>query len=94
MALVEEQKLAVKANLAVMRCLDEQVRVLESSVLAKAKLREDDQALKTVSGWTWSWSSRCSKSPARWASTEQRLGRIRTVEYIERTLAGANYAVA
>ncbi|MFM8769518.1 MAG: IS110 family transposase [Rubrivivax sp.] len=50
MALLEEQKLAVKANLAVMRCLDEQVRVLESSVLAKAKLREDYQALKTVSG--------------------------------------------
>lgn len=40
MALLEEQKLAVKANLAVMHCLDEQVRVLESSVLAKAKLRE------------------------------------------------------
>lgn len=38
MALLEEQRLAVKANLAVMRCLDRQVRVLESSVPAKAKL--------------------------------------------------------
>lgn len=50
MALLEEQKLALKANLAVMRCLDQQVSTLERSILAKAKMREDYQALKTVSG--------------------------------------------
>jgi len=50
MTLLEEQKLALKANLAVMRCLDEQVCALERSILAKAKLREDYRALRTVSG--------------------------------------------
>jgi len=50
MALLEEQKLALKANLAVMTCLDDQIDQLERSILAKAKLREDYQALKTVSG--------------------------------------------
>ena len=50
MALLAEQKLAVKANLAVMRCLDAQVHALELNILAKAKLRADYQALKTVSG--------------------------------------------
>ena len=50
MALLDEQKLAMKANLAVMRCLDVQVKALERSILAKAKPRQDFQALKTVSG--------------------------------------------
>jgi transposase len=50
MPLLDEQRQALKANLAVMRCLDEQVDALERSILAKAKLREDYQALKTVSG--------------------------------------------
>lgn len=50
MALLDEQKQALKANLAVMRCLDSQVDALERSILAKAKLREDYKALKTVSG--------------------------------------------
>jgi transposase len=50
MALLDEQKLALKANLAVMRCLDQQVNALERGILAKAKLREDYKALKTVSG--------------------------------------------
>ena len=50
MALLDEQKLAMQANLAVMRCLDVQVKALERSILAKAKLRQDYQALKTVSG--------------------------------------------
>jgi transposase len=50
MALLDEQKLAMKANLAVMRCLDVQVKALERSILAKAKLRQDYQTLKTVSG--------------------------------------------
>ena len=50
MALLDEQKLALKANLAVMRCLDVQVKALEPSILARAKLRQDYQTLKTVSG--------------------------------------------
>jgi transposase len=50
MPLLDEQRQALKANLAVMRCLDKQVDALERSILAKAKLREDYQALKTVSG--------------------------------------------
>ena len=33
-ALLDEQKLAMKANLAVMRCLDVQVKALEHSILA------------------------------------------------------------
>ena len=50
MALLDEQRLALKANLAVMRCLDIQVHALERSILARARLRQDYQALKTVSG--------------------------------------------
>lgn len=50
MPLLDEQRQALKANLAVMRCLDEQATALERSILAKAKTREDYQALKTVSG--------------------------------------------
>ncbi len=50
MSLLDEQKQALMANLAVMRCLDSQVDALERSILAKAKLREDYKALKTVSG--------------------------------------------
>ncbi len=50
MALLPEQKLALKANLTVMDCLDRQVTVLERNVLAQAKLRSDYQALLTVSG--------------------------------------------
>ncbi|MDH3460374.1 MAG: IS110 family transposase, partial [Burkholderiaceae bacterium] len=50
MALLPEQRLALKANLTVMDCLDRQVKVLERSVLARAKLRSDYQALLTVSG--------------------------------------------
>jgi transposase len=50
MDLLQEQKQALKANLAVMRCLDQQIDVLERSILAQAKLREDYQALRTVSG--------------------------------------------
>jgi len=50
MALLEEQKQAMKANLAVMKCIDEEVDGLERSVVAKVKLREDYKALRTVSG--------------------------------------------
>jgi transposase len=50
MELLDEQKQALKANLAVMKCIDCQVNQLERSILTKVKLREDYQALKTVSG--------------------------------------------
>jgi transposase len=50
MELLEEQKQALKANLAVMKCIDGQIDQLERSLLAKVKLREDYKALKTVSG--------------------------------------------
>ncbi len=48
--LLDEQKQALLANLAVMHCLDSQVDALERSILAKARMREDYKALKTVSG--------------------------------------------
>ena len=50
MPLLDEQKQALWANLAVMQCLDTQIHALERSILAKTKLRADYQALKTVSG--------------------------------------------
>jgi len=50
MELLDEQKQALKANLAVMKCIDCQVNQIERGILAKVKLREDYQALKTVSG--------------------------------------------
>ena len=50
MELLDEQKQAMKANLVVMGCIDQQVVKLERSVLAKVKLREEFKALKTVSG--------------------------------------------
>jgi transposase len=50
MALLAEQKQALKASLAVMNCLDQQVHGLERSILERSKLREDYKALKTVSG--------------------------------------------
>jgi transposase len=48
--LVEEHKCALKANLAVMHCLDERISALERVILAKGRLREEYKALKTVSG--------------------------------------------
>lgn len=50
LALLDEQKLALKANLTVMQCLDRQIDLLEASLLKKARLRKDYQALHTVSG--------------------------------------------
>ncbi len=50
MALLDEQKLALQANLAVMRCLDTQISTLEKSILTRVKLRQDYRALRTVSG--------------------------------------------
>lgn len=48
--LLPEQALALKANRAVMDCLDAQVRHLESAILAQARPRADYQALNTVPG--------------------------------------------
>lgn len=48
--LLEEQKLAIKSNLALMHCSDEQIKQLERTLLAKAKLRDEFQVLKTVNG--------------------------------------------
>ena len=50
LALAESSRLAVKSNLAVMHCLNEQIERLEAEILNKAKLRPDYQGLLTVSG--------------------------------------------
>jgi transposase len=50
MPLLVEQRLALKANLTIMQCMDEQITTLERCILVKAKLRKDYQALTTVSG--------------------------------------------
>lgn len=50
MALLPEQKLAIKANLALMVCVDQQVDTLEREILNQAKLRADYQSLLSVSG--------------------------------------------
>lgn len=48
--LLPEQSLAISANLAVMQCLDAQIKIVEDVILAQAKLRPDFQGLLTVSG--------------------------------------------
>ena len=48
--LLPEQKLAIKSNLAVMICADQEVDTLECEVLKQAKLRQDYRQLLTVSG--------------------------------------------
>jgi transposase len=50
LGLGEEHRCALKANLAVMQCIDERVAALERIILAKGRLRKDYKALKTVSG--------------------------------------------
>jgi transposase len=45
-----ELALAVKSNLAVLQCLEEQIERIEAVVLAQLKLREGFQPLLTVSG--------------------------------------------
>jgi transposase len=54
MPLLQEQKLALKANLAVMQCMDQQITALERSILVKvndkAKPLPQYRALQTVSG--------------------------------------------
>lgn len=42
--------LAIKSNLAVLRCLDEQIHVLERTVLARARLRPEFKKLLTIDG--------------------------------------------
>lgn len=48
--LEEDLALAVKANVAVMWCLQEQIEQVEQAVLAKVRLRKAFQGLLTVSG--------------------------------------------
>lgn len=48
--LIDEQRYALQANVVVMRCLDERIKILERAILAKGRLREEHKALKTVSG--------------------------------------------
>ena len=50
MELLEEQKQALRATLAVMRCIDAQISALERSILAKVKMRAEYNALRTVTG--------------------------------------------
>ena len=48
--LLPAQRMAIAANLAVMQCLDQQIKQLERGILAQARLRPDFQALLSVSG--------------------------------------------
>lgn len=50
LSLPDEHKHALRANLAVMHCIDERISALERVILTKGRLREDYRALKTVSG--------------------------------------------
>ena len=45
-----ELALAVKSNLAVLQCLEEQIEQIEAVVLAHLKLRAEFQPLLTVNG--------------------------------------------
>jgi len=46
----EELALALKSSAAVMRCLDEQIKVVERAVKGRVRLREEFKGLLTVSG--------------------------------------------
>ncbi|MBU1426846.1 MAG: IS110 family transposase [Gammaproteobacteria bacterium] len=48
--LLPEQKMALKSNLALMHCVDEQITLLEKAILAKGKLKSEYKSLRTVSG--------------------------------------------
>ena len=50
LSLLPEQKLALASNLTVMHCLDEQIALLERSILKRARLKPEFLALKSVSG--------------------------------------------
>ena len=47
---VFELALAVKSNLAVMRCLEERIALIEQAVLARARLKPEFRALLSVAG--------------------------------------------
>jgi hypothetical protein len=44
---LEDKNRTLRANLAVMRCLEEQIRLLERAILAKSRLRAEFHCLKT-----------------------------------------------
>lgn len=46
----DDRAMAVKSNLEVLSCLDEQIRILERAVMAKAKLKPSFEKLLTVPG--------------------------------------------
>jgi len=48
--LLPEQKLALASNLVVMHCLDEQIALLERSILKRTSVKPEFLALKSVSG--------------------------------------------
>lgn len=48
--LLPHHKIAIQANVAVMKCTNEQVRALERELLSHARLRDDYQRLLTISG--------------------------------------------
>jgi transposase len=48
--LLAEHKLAIKANLALLACVQEQIKTLEREVVSQAKLRDDYQRLLTITG--------------------------------------------
>lgn len=48
--LLPAQRLALRSNLAVMHCLDEQIKVLEAAILEQTRLQAAFQGLLTVSG--------------------------------------------
>ena len=47
---VPELALAVKSNLAVMRCLEERITLLEEAVMARVRLKKEFRSLLSVSG--------------------------------------------
>lgn len=47
---VPELALAVKSNLAVMRCLEERIALLEEAVMARVRLKKEFRSLLSVSG--------------------------------------------
>jgi transposase len=48
--LVPELALAVKSNLAVMRCLEERIALLEQAIMARVRLKKEFRSLLSVSG--------------------------------------------
>lgn len=50
LSVLPEQKLAIRSNLMVMQCLDEQIELLEREILKQARLQPEFHALRSVSG--------------------------------------------